>query len=284
MDVQSLLHPLLTTSSTATTATSEDDDAQKIITKYFSSTSAFILRILLITSIALISVWASLEASKGFEIAIVNDPTLSPAAQSFHLFYVSNDKVTRILLNASSFVENILYNVSPYDPNQTKKQVRRVTLSLAPNTTYMAQKVTVHATKSDDFLISLSPSVMAEADVQYAVVSALIRAVARIWVWDGESRAPPRLVNGMVEYIASAAGFGNHGRELPGLGGGCWDDKDPRSVAEFLDYCERKKRGFIQRLNQEMRREWDDRTVDIALRTRAHRMCDAYKKSYGMTR
>jgi hypothetical protein len=45
--------------------------------------------------------------------------------------------------------------------------------------------------------------------VNYAMVSLVQRSMARIWLWDGESSAPPTLLDGLVEYISMVAGFGH---------------------------------------------------------------------------
>lgn len=119
------------------------------------------------------------------------------------------------------------------------------------------------------------------ANANHAIVSALQRGMARIWLWDGQSRAPPSLIQGLVEYISMLAGFGDAknyvGGELPEFGHICWDSKDAGVTARFLEFCEVNHKGFIQRLNQGMRQRWDNRTVDDALGMEAKYLCDSYK-------
>ncbi|KAE8734711.1 hypothetical protein F3Y22_tig00000724pilonHSYRG00002 [Hibiscus syriacus] len=115
--------------------------------------------------------------------------------------------------------------------------------------------------KKPVYVISLSPSIMDESNVKYSVISAIQRAMARIWLSDGEpSGAPPWLIDGMVKYIRtrmnSSAVCGGC-REWAESRGVCReDDKDPKFVAGVLGYLEKRHKGFVQGLNRIMR---DDR-------------------------
>ncbi|KAK3183419.1 hypothetical protein Dsin_030705 [Dipteronia sinensis] len=262
MEEHHLFQPLLsttTTTSAAATTTNEDEDI-----KFLSSDKAISFRLLSVVFIGLISIYANYEQSKGFDIIIINDIKDSLAGNRFELFYVSNDKATRILQNTSAFIEN--------------KQVRRVTLRLLSKNN-LTRIPTVEAPKSDEFVINISPSIIMghSSNDNHAMVSAIQRGMARVWLWDGDSRAPPWLVDGLVEYMSRLAGFGEVVR---GFGGSSsWDDvKDPRVVAQDLDQCEENNKGFVRRLNQAMRQRWVDRTV-----VEARNLCDYYKKLYDST-
>lgn len=258
----SLLHqPLLPTSATTKAA-----DTGKPNT--FSSNSGIVIRVLSIFFVGILSVWANIEASKGFDLTIVNEARHSLPGKRFDLFYVSNDRATRLLLNASNFVEHLLYDGDDHPRQYPKKQVDHVTLLLAGRN--LSERVAVYSSsgKESGFVIHLSPVVMEDANVNHAVVSAVQRGMARVWLFDGKSRAPPELLAGLVEYISMvAAGLGDVksysiAGEPPERGRHVWwVDKDPKVVAEFLRYWEEKDRGFIQRLNRGMKDGWHDRTV-----------------------
>ncbi|GMI67751.1 hypothetical protein like AT2G42900 [Hibiscus trionum] len=289
--------PLLTTSATATSGAAKEDDENGV---FSSTTSAIICRLLLVILIGTISVWANHEASKGFKVTILNNPAVrdSPAGRRFHLFYVSNDEATRIILNTSALVENILY---PNQPHQTKKPVHHVVLQLAAgDENPSANKVSVVSMskgKESVYVISLSPSIMEESNVKYSVISTIQRAMARIWLWDGESSAaPPWLIDGMAEYIWKRAGFRHRDEETTlhlrsnfrqeqlcsvlshvcskskmntsavcdehrkwaKSGGVCREDeKDQKTVAAALGYLEQQNKGFVQGLNRILRNGWD---------------------------
>lgn len=114
---------------------------------------------------------------------------------------------------------------------------------------------------------------------------AILRAMARVWLWDGESRAPAGLIDGLAEYVAEAAGFGREkvfgaGERSPECEDDGWrEDKNPRVVARFLRYCEGYEEGFIRRLNRAMRDTWQDGMVDDALGMPAKKLCGFYNAS-----
>lgn len=103
--------------------------------------------------------------------------------------------------------------------------------------------------------------------MNHAMVSAIQRGMARVWLWDGKSKAPQELLAGMVEYIRMVAGLGDVksysiASESPECGRHVWwVDEDPKVVAKFLRNWEDRDKGFIQRLNGGMKDGWHDRTV-----------------------
>uniref|UniRef100_A0A6N2NGR3 Uncharacterized protein n=1 Tax=Salix viminalis TaxID=40686 RepID=A0A6N2NGR3_SALVM len=279
-----LFQPILTaTASTTTTSFSSDDtDADDI--KLWSSNCSIIFRILLITSIGIISIWANYEASKGFGITLINDAKDSAEGKRFTLSYISNDKATRIILNTSFFVENLLYP----SINATKKQViRHVTLRLASIS--LPDLVTVDTNTNNEFVITMSPSILPDRpkNLDHAITSIVLRGMVRVWTWNSEPRAPEWLLDGMVEYINGLAGFGpvrNLGGHEPlddQFGKFCFGDRDPMVVAQVLRYCERHEKGFIHRLNKALREDhrWIDRTVEDVLGISVQNPCDLYKNT-----
>ncbi|XP_008782162.1 uncharacterized protein LOC120103669 [Phoenix dactylifera] len=225
---------------------------------------------------ASISLWANLEAGKGFDVSILNAaPAGTLAARRFDLLFVSNGRAARIVLNASEFVERILY------PNELypRKPVRSVTLRLAGQNLSGVVAVS-HGDDPHlpgDYVIHVSPSVMAEADPGLSLVSAVQQAMARVWLWDVGGAPPKWLVDAMVEYLSLSAGFAGNAVPLR-PGGSCWgEDEDPPSVARFFKFCEERRPGFVARLNRAMSKHWNDIMVDEALGSSSRRMCSAYR-------
>lgn len=282
-DQHGLHQPLLPTTTaaattTTTTASSSLDANEACDTNLIPlSNFSILIRLLMVLFIGTLSLWANFEASKGFEITIINDAKHTPAGQYFTLFYVSNDKATRIVLNTSEFVENLLYpNNNHY--HYPKKVVHHVTLRLATHN--FTHKVTNHqAQKKHEYVININPLVFEDFDVNHAMVSSVQRSMARIWLYDGESSAPPTLLDGLVEYVTMVAGF-VHVKDYDKvykLPEPCdqkwWEDKDPRVVAHLLGYFEEQQKGFIQRLNQAMKDRWEDQMVEDALGMPAQHLC-----------
>nr|GMD84238.1 uncharacterized protein LOC109150370 [Ipomoea batatas] len=269
------LHPPTTADSAGTTPESRND---------FNN---FNFRLLFLACVALVSVWATHEASKGFAITIINDAVAggcdTVAGKRFHLFYVSNDQATRLILERSQFAENTLYSPSDHHP---KKTITHVILRLSSRN--LSRPATTHSGDRDgEFVIHLSPSIMHDPNFKHAMFLAVQRGMARIWLWDGQGNAPITLINGIVDYISTLAVSGGSppapsGAELPEYSGsGCWTgNSDPRAVAGFLNYCEGKREGFLRRLNQEMKNNWHEKMVDDALGGMpAKTLCDSYHSS-----
>ncbi|XP_010242107.2 PREDICTED: uncharacterized protein LOC104586537 [Nelumbo nucifera] len=277
MEDPHLLRPLISTVTT-TTISAEDEDIAAA-----SSSYPIIPRLVLLFLIGLISIWANYEASKGFEIIIINEAGDTPAGRRFELFFVSNDKVTRIILNTSEFAQRVLYPDD--DHHLPKKKVDRVTVRLASRK--LPHAVVVECSNRDEFVLHISPSVMEEANVEKAMESAVQHGMARVWLWDSEKSVPTSLLDGMVEYISIAAGFtrspdSGNGLRLPSPESNttCWDDdKDSVAMAHLLNYCEGLSGGFIRRLNQAMQGPWHNRMVEDALGLPAQTVCSSYYSS-----
>ncbi|XP_038886866.1 uncharacterized protein LOC120077080 [Benincasa hispida] len=285
---QSLSLPLLssttsTSTSTSTSGTGTGAPATPTSPNHSLSLSnqAVAVRLLLVAVVGLTSLWANHEASKGFDITILNNAKGSPAGQRFDLFYVSNDEATRLLLNASSFIENLIYP----SPDFSKKKVKSVHLTLSLRDLSSNVVAVEQLDGGVDFVVHLSPSIFNERNVNHAMSAAVLRGMSRVWLWNGEGHAPPSLLDGMVEHIVTAAGFvekkysGGAVSTLAACEPMWWKDIDPMEVAMFLDYHERQQQGFIQRLNQGLKSRWHDRTVEDVLGVPAQRPCGSLNSS-----
>ncbi|XP_008784483.1 uncharacterized protein LOC103703421 [Phoenix dactylifera] len=254
-------HPPITVPNSANTSVSP-------------STLTVSIRFVAFLSLAAVSLWANYEATKGFEITILSADTHTVAGRRFNLMFVSNGRAAQLVLNSSDFIERLLYPSELYP----KKPVRHVTLQLADED--LAEVVAVSPGRgSRDFVIHVSPSVMAEADVRMSAASAVQRAVAQVWLWDGQGRAPRSLLNAMGEYLTMAARLVHHSKHNNfsiTLNNSRWDDRNYFDDACFLQYCEERRRGFVARLNRAMMEDWNEHMVDSALGLRSRELCSAY--------
>ncbi|WOG91812.1 hypothetical protein DCAR_0311066 [Daucus carota subsp. sativus] len=225
-----------------------------ISTATITSNSDILFRFACIILIGTISVWANYEASKGFSITVINDAADSFAAKRFSHFYISDDKATRIILETSKFVENLLYPRDyvhyHHQSRFFKKHVNHVTLRLANQN--MSTDITVESRANNEYVLHLDPSIMQHKNFSHAIVSAIRRGMARIWLWDGHGTVPQPLTNGMIEYLSSS-----FQQELSSK-----NSSETDRVAEMLVNCENQNSGFVRQLNQAMRDHWHDSTVD----------------------
>lgn len=227
--------------------------------------------------------WANYKASKTLEITIINNAKGSPLGQRFDLFYVSNDRAIRTVLDQSQLIENFLY---PNTNNITKKHINRVTLRLASHRLASSATAVLEENSGEkstgDYVIDLCPSLLEGANYNRAIELAIRRAMIRIWLWDGESKAPISLIDGVVEYLSEIKQSGGRDEFTGGIGllpAICnhvwWEERDPISVARVLRFFERRMNGFIQRLNQAMIDRWHDWTVDDVLGMTSQQLCDS---------
>ncbi|MCL7023799.1 hypothetical protein MKW94_016624 [Papaver nudicaule] len=272
MEDHYLLQPFITTTTTneedsGSSSGPSDDDSLSL--------KSFIIRFLSIFFVAVISLWANHEASKTFEINIIGGNHDTAASRRFNLLYVSNDKISRIVLSTSEFAENILYP-PPNESHVKKEIITRVTVKLGDQNS--TNPVIVDHGNRGEFVLLISPSLLLEekGNVDKGVVMAVQRGMARVWIYGdyGGRGVPDSLVQGMEEYVVgNAVGFEYTAASLSVSNSGkkkklpdCWRDKNPTNVAHFLRYCEGVENGFIRRLNQGIRDRWDEkRTVDDAL-------------------
>ncbi|KAK4398203.1 hypothetical protein Sango_1295800 [Sesamum angolense] len=271
-----LLRPLLSPSTSPAVAPPLDDHVVDNL-KPISSNSSIILRLSLVVFIGIVSIWANHEASKGYDITIVNESADTFLGNRFQLFYVSNDEAVRLVIQASKVVENFLY---PDHDSRIKKPVSHIIVKLADRN--LTDNIIVESGTDQIFVLNISPLVMEGTNFGQAMFQALQRGVARIWLWDGRGNAPESLIHGIVEYMIdhlwATRQRSDHDRAKPLRSATtCWKDGDSRVVAEFLDYCERRRPGFIRRLNHGMMDGWDDGKLDGLLGQPAQNLCTSYE-------
>ncbi|XP_072968172.1 uncharacterized protein [Typha angustifolia] len=227
------------------------------------STTKILLRLSAVVAIAAVSLWANYEASKGFELSIVNAAGVdSHAGRRFDLMFVSNGEADRIVYRASQFVENALYP----DESYPRKPVGRVKLHFAGRDLDTVVDV-IAGSDVGDFVIYLSPSLMSAPNAATALAAAMHRGVARVWLWNGRGTAPGEVIDAMVEYLAVAAGFPPTLKTV-GCDVTCWSEG-------LLRDCESRRSGFVAELNRGMRERWTEDATDGELGSAARRACEA---------
>lgn len=266
--------PLLSPATTSAAAASTDSITARTIS----------IRVVLVVVLAVISSWANMEASKGFDVVILNEVHATAAGRRFHLLFHSDDEAERIVLRASAFVERLLF------PNQLRprRPIRRVTLRLSPSnhTNYF-----ITHRFSDEVTLEVSSAIMEEDDVRAAMKKVVLRGMARAWLLDGQDQAPEQLVDGVADCITAMAGTrsiksGYYSEYYPSSveaaekrEDDCWEGKEGGRVVGFFLYCEELQPGFLARVNSGMEHRWHGRqTVDFALGSPAREACMAYRR------
>lgn len=251
-----LLLPIATASSSTASDTADSPSSP--------STQSIVARVVAVLAVASVSLFAQHEASRGCHIDVVNAaPRHTIAGRRFDLFFVSNGQAARILHYANRGVEQALFP----DMSFPRKQVTRVTVQMAGYNLTSDATVASAGVAPGEYVISLSPGLMSNTDkAADAVATAVRRAVARMWLWDGRGAAPAIVTESMVEYLAS----GGDAEATPVEDAQCMS-------ARFLKHLEHRRSGFVARLNRAMRDRWSDAAVDAALGVPARPVCTAYR-------
>ncbi|KAJ3694475.1 hypothetical protein LUZ60_009955 [Juncus effusus] len=216
-----------------------------------SSSPSTLLRLATILTLIGLSLWANYEATKGFDLTILNASTQTLAGHRFNLLFVSNGRASKLALKSSSVIERVLYPQEKF----VKKPVHHVTIRLADKN--LTRRVVVRQCDSylqkGEYLIELSPSLMVEKDVIMGVKSALNRAMAYVWLTEN---APQHIVEAMVDYLMTQSGFSLKNYER---------DTSAFSLVSFMEFCEEKSHGFFARLNNAMQEKSTESLVNNAL-------------------
>ncbi|KAG6506441.1 hypothetical protein ZIOFF_031764 [Zingiber officinale] len=153
------------------------------------------------------SFWANYEVSKSFDVNVLHATPHAVAGRCFNLFFVDNGRAIRLVLAASSSVQRALFP----DVTFPRKPVHRVTVSMDAGGGLNDTVVVIRAgVAENEFEVLVNPTVMEAADVQGAVEAAVRHGMARMWLWDGQGKAPRWLLDAMVEHLSPLA-TGNTG-------------------------------------------------------------------------
>ncbi|KAF6997841.1 hypothetical protein CFC21_014014 [Triticum aestivum] len=275
-----LLLPVSTAASSSTSITVDDHShgaagASVSPSRASPSGRSIAVRYLAVALVAAVSLFAQHEASKGFRINVVRGGgTAGAAGRRFDLLFVANGRAERVLHRASRRVEDALFP----DPSFPRRLVARVTVRLMAGGNLTADDATVDAVTDGEYVISLSPRLLSpssgggSAGAADAVAAAVRRAVARMWLWDGRGAAPARVTEAMVEYLATAVPDESSSPAEEHASASNTQCISPR----FLKHLERRRAGFVARLNRAMRDRWSDAAVDAALGAPARPVCAGY--------
>ncbi|XP_021740365.1 uncharacterized protein LOC110706709 [Chenopodium quinoa] len=278
MEEKDLRHPLLplanNADATITTTTGFVGPTSNDSGKTTSSRLSVIARLLVIFLIGAISIWASHEASKGFVITVVNNMKDTPAGEKFTLFFISNDEAIRLVQSSSTFAAEVLF---PGDDSIPEKLIDQIDVQLVSHNLTSDHTVAVKSLgQKSKYILFINPLVMEFGNFRYRIRKEIQKGMAEILLFNRQHTAPKTLLAGMVEYISDLAGFGGPKPVFKqrDVSAKCWEEKDSGIVAKFLAYCEKKSKGFVGRLNQEMNRDgWYEKLMDKVLEMPAMHFC-----------
>ncbi|KAI6668636.1 hypothetical protein NL676_010803 [Syzygium grande] len=118
-------------------------------------------------------------------------------------------------------------------------------------------------------------------DVKAEFTGIVFHESARVWQWTGNDTAPIGLITGIADYIRLRARWPS--KYWPLRGSGCrWDD-GYAVTAYFLEFCSRKRRGFVSDLNAMMENSDSDSFFAILLAQSVDELWKEYIMSHNET-
>ncbi|XP_056158624.1 uncharacterized protein LOC130134871 [Syzygium oleosum] len=118
-------------------------------------------------------------------------------------------------------------------------------------------------------------------DVKAEFTGIVYHESARVWQWTGNDTAPIGLITGIADYIRLRARWPS--KYWPPRGSGCrWDD-GYAVTAYFLEFCSRKRRGFVSDLNAMMENSYSDSFFVILLGQSVDELWKEYIMSHNET-
>ncbi|XP_031499518.1 uncharacterized protein LOC116263858 [Nymphaea colorata] len=270
-----------------------------------STSGGITLRLFTVFAVAAVSVWANHEASKGFDIHVSNEIADATSARRFHMLFVADDRIDRMVLSSSRAAERLLYGENAQNRKKVVKRVSitvRLSASDQPGSTaFFAADAGNCAEQCFCYTIYVGSGILREKEdvgkVRRVVGSAVQKVMAYVWLSDGDGRTPAELLDGIADYVTLASVGGLKVARVPtGEGNGrtgetnvsgsrsreCWLAEDPGEVAAFIGYCECMSSGFVARLNEKMAEGWRPEMVDEALGTSSMRLCSSFSSALAL--
>lgn len=132
---------------------------------------------------------------------------------------------------------------------------------------------------NDDIHVSSSFVERFPGDIKKEITGILYHEMAHVWQWDGNGQAPSGLIEGIADFVRLKAGYGADYWGKPGHGD-YWN-QGYDVTAQFLDYCNSIKFGFVADLNKLMKTSYNDSYFTELLGKPVTQLWSEYKAKYG---
>ncbi|CAN0927026.1 Basic secretory protease (Fragments) [Linum grandiflorum] len=153
--------------------------------------------------------------------------------------------------SATHFIWNLFnQTTSPTD----RKPIKKITLfveCMKPSAATVFKVEAYCNNKNNEIHVNASYLGKYKGNIRREFVGIVYHQMAAVWQWNGKGEAPKGLLSGIAEFVRMAAHYGNSQKVRLG-DGNRWDQGDG-VTARFLEFCEKKKKGFVKELNKKMK-------------------------------
>ncbi|XP_004229500.1 uncharacterized protein [Solanum lycopersicum] len=171
------------------------------------------------------------------------------------------------LVAATSFIWNIFQQNSPAD----RKDVPKVNM-------FVDDMDGVAYASNNEIHVSARYIQGYSGDVRREIIGVLYHEATHVWQWNANNGAPEGLIEGIADYVRLKAGLGPSHWVKPGQGDR-WD-QGYDVTAQFLDYCNNLRNGFVAELNKKMRNGYNDQFFVDLLGKTVNQLWGDYKAKF----
>ncbi|XXG54653.1 hypothetical protein AAC387_Pa03g2474 [Persea americana] len=209
---------------------------------------------------------AAFRPIQAVEYSVTNNAAGTPGGTRFQN-EIGSPYTMQILQTASSFIW------------QTFKQGEADRKSVDKVTTIIETMDGVAYTSNNEIHVSAGYIAGYSGDVRMEITGVLYHEMVHVWQWNGNGQAVPGgLIEGIADYVRLKAGYAPSHWVKPGQGDR-WD-QGYDVTAQFLDYCNSLRDGFVADLNKKMRTGYSSNFFVELLGKTVDQLWTDYKAKY----
>ncbi|XP_027364765.1 uncharacterized protein LOC113871870 [Abrus precatorius] len=210
---------------------------------------------------------ASVNGTRAIDSVVSNNAGSSIGAARFDN-EIGAEYAMLTLINTSEFTQILL------------QQNNNVDIKSVPKVSMVVENIDGVAFTSNNIIhVSAAYIEGCPEDIKKEITGLLYHEMAHILLWDGKGQAPSGLIEGMADFVRLKAGYAPDYWKPPGVGYS-WD-QGYEVTAQFLNYCDGIKNGFVADLNNKMKSSFSESLFSELLGKPVTQLWSDYKTMYG---
>ncbi|CAA2986117.1 Hypothetical predicted protein [Olea europaea subsp. europaea] len=189
---------------------------------------------------SVITVNAAIQGIHAVDYTFTNTAANTPGAVRF-----TNEIGEQYSIQTLDAATNFIWKIFQQDTTPAdRKNIQKVSL-------FIDDMDGIAYTSNDEIHVSARYIQSDSGDVKTGFTGVLYHEMTHVWQWNGNGQALGGLIEGIADYVRLKVGYVASHWVKPGEGD-TWD-QGYDVTAQFLDYCESLKSGFVAELNKKMR-------------------------------
>ncbi|CAN1156408.1 hypothetical protein LINPERPRIM_LOCUS20185 [Linum perenne] len=188
----------------------------------------------------------------GITYAVINRADTNTPGGAVFINHIGTTATQQAMSSATHFIWNLFNQTTcPSDRKNIKKITLFIECMKTGGSSSKATAMDAYTGKNNDIHVNASFIGKYKGNIRREFVGIVYHQMASVWQWNGKGEAPKGLLSGIAEFVRMEAHYGTSEKVRPG-DGNRWDQGDG-VTARFLEYCEKKKKGFVKDMNKKMR-------------------------------